>query len=272
MKISLLFICLIVILIFFFQNQKTIPVYVSLTSIYKNQSILLKTLKSIINQTRKPNKIFLYLSEEPKILDTGFKNKKITNENLLNFCNNNSLIEIKWVKNIGSYRKLIPLLKQKWNEDCIIITIDDDTYYDKNLIKNLVNDYYKYKCVIGYRGFTPLSNNLNDFDYNKRSPIKKELSLLNFLTGKGGILYKPDFFYKTKNLIFNEEIFTNICFKQDDLWFYVIRILNNVKCYLGDKKFQIKDFSKKGLFIHYNSHNNLNTKVIKKIIKKLNLS
>ena len=55
-----------------------------------------------------------------------------------------------------SYRKLLPLLKDKWNEDCIIITIDDDTIYDTNLIENLVNDYHTNKCVIGNRGFSTI--------------------------------------------------------------------------------------------------------------------
>ena len=133
-----------------------LPIYISLTSIFKNQDILLKTLQSIIKQTRQPDKIFLYLSEESYILDTGFKDKKITNSNLLKFINDNSVIDIKWVKNTGPYRKLLPLLKDKWEEDCIIITIDDDTVYDKNLVRNLLYDYNQHKCVIGYRGFTPL--------------------------------------------------------------------------------------------------------------------
>ena len=82
-------------------DQK-LPIYISLTSIFKNQDILLKTLQSIIKQTRQPDKIFLYLSEESYILDTGFKDIKITNSNLLKFINDNSVIDIKWVKNTGT--------------------------------------------------------------------------------------------------------------------------------------------------------------------------
>ena len=63
-------------------------------------------------------------------------------------------------KNTGPYRKLLPLLKDKWDEDCIIITLDDDVIYYTKLIKNLVNDYNKHKCSIGYRGFTPYLINL----------------------------------------------------------------------------------------------------------------
>lgn len=249
-------------------NDYKIPVYISLTSIFKNQDILLKTLQSIINQTRKPDKIFLYLSEESYILDEGFKNKEITNSELLKFLDNNPIIDIKWVKNTGSYRKLLPILKDKWDEDCIIITIDDDTIYDTNLIENLVNDYHKHKCVTGYRGFTPSFDKLENFDYGKGVKLQ-HLSLYNFFTGKGGILYKPQFFHKTHDLIFNDKIYLNTCPTGDDIWFYIVRLLNNVKGYLGNKKWHVKDLTRDGLFVKFNGKNNLNNKSFKNTFEKL---
>ena len=254
----------------FFQTNSKIPVYISLTSIFKNQDLLLQTLQSIIKQSILPDKLFLYLSEEPYLLDTGFKDKKITNSNLLKLINYNSVIDIKWVKNTGSYRKLLPLLKDKWDEDCIIITIDDDTIYDTHLIENLVNDYYKHKCVIGYRGFTPSFDKLENFDYFKRAKLQ-HLSLYNFLTGKGGILYKPEFFHKTKNLIFNDKIYLNTCDKQDDIWFNIVRILNNINCYVGKRKWMKKDLTNgEGLFSNFNNIKyGSNNKSFKNTFKKL---
>jgi len=249
-------------------NQQSNKVYISLTSIYQNQDILLHTLHSIINQTKLPDKIFLYLSEEEYILDKGFKNKNITNIDLLNFINNNEIISLNWVKNTGPYRKLLPLLKDKWSEDCVIITIDDDTIYDNNLIKNMLEDYNKFKCVINYRSFTPLFINFKEFNYEKKEKLK-DLSLYNFPTGKGGILYHPSFFYKTEELIFNENIYLKLCDKQDDVWFYIIRVLNNIGCYGKRRKWLEKDISKRGLFVVYNNKNNNNTIVFKNVIKKL---
>lgn len=244
------------------------PVYISITSIFNNQNILLQTLQSIIKQTKKPDKIFLYLSEEPYILDTGFKDKKITDTTLLTFINDNSIIDINWVKNTGSYRKLLPLLKDKWDEDCIIITIDDDNIYHPNLIENLINDYYEKQCVIGYRGFTPLFDKFENFDYLKRDKLQN-ISLYNFPTGKGGILYKPNFFHTTKNLIFNDKLYLNTCDKQDDIWFYIVRILNNINCYICNKPFLIKDITSCGLFANFNSKNNQNTISFQKTLQKL---
>ena len=221
-----------------------------------------------MKQTKVPDKIFLYLSEESYILDTGFKDKKITYSDLLKFINNNSIIDIKWVENTGSYRKLLPLLKDKWDEDCIIITIDDDTIYDTNLIENLINDYNEQKCVIGYRGFTPSFDKLENFDYLK-SDKSQHLPLYIFFTGKGGILYKPQFFHKTHDLIFNDKIYLDTCHTCDDIWFYIVRLLNNVKGYLGNKNYHVNDLTNNGLYSNFNRHNNNNTSSFKKTFEKL---
>lgn len=248
--------------------QPNPPIYISLTSIFANQSRLVQTLQSILKQSRLPDKIFLYLSEEPYILDDGFSNKKITNPSLLKLVTDTSIINVKWVKNTGSYRKLIPLLQEKWGEDCIIITIDDDTVYVNTLIDNLVSGYNEHKCVVGFRGFTPLFDNISNFDYHKRDKLQ-QLSLYNFLTGVGGILYTPDFFKKTKNLIFNEEVYLNTCDKQDDIWFYLVRVLNDIPCYIGTNKWLSQDISGKGLSINFNSINNNNTIALNNTIKRL---
>lgn len=234
-------------------------IYISLTSIFQNQSILKETLESILTQTQQPDKIFLYLSELPYLQDKGFKNMIITNNDLLNLLNRNkNLIEISWVENEGPYRKLLPLLKKKWNEDCIIITIDDDTVYNSNLIKNLVNDYKTHNCVINYRGFTPKCAELIDFKYEERDDMKK-MNLYNFPTGKGGILYKPMFFHSTNDLIFNKEIYLKFCKTGDDIWCYIMRIKNNISCYIDTLPYMKKDNTNKyALCFNYNDskHNN----------------
>ena len=81
-RVYILFIILIILFIFSFKykynetfKNHSIPIYVSVTSIYKNQKELYLTLNSIINQSLKPNKIFIFLSESPYILDAGLKIK-----------------------------------------------------------------------------------------------------------------------------------------------------------------------------------------------------
>jgi hypothetical protein len=249
-------------------NKNKPPIYVSLTSIFKNQERLLETLRHLLKQSKQPDKIFVYLSEESYILDEGFKERNITNLDLSELIANNDVIEVKWVENIGSFRKLIPLLKEQWRNNCFIITVDDDHIYDYHLIQNLVSDYHKHKCVISYRGFTPKLKHFKDFNYKKRDK-RKIKKLTNFSTNGAGTLWKPSFFHKTKQLVFNKNIYCNFCSKQDDVWFYIIRYLNNINCLIGRKKWRIQDNSGDGLFINFNRKNNTNTRVFNRVIKVL---
>lgn len=217
-------------------------VYVSLTSIFQNQVELLKTLQSLLSQTLLPDAIFLYLSVEPYLMDTGFGSEKnISNSELRSYLEETKLINVKWVKNTGPFRKLLPLLEEKWKEDCVIITVDDDTYYHPKLLENYVGDYNSQKkCVINYRGFTFNGKNLDNINYSKReTPLEK--SLYNFPTGKGGVLYHPKFFHKTDRLIFDESIYLDACNGADDIWFYFVRICNKVECVLKNKSYMTKD-------------------------------
>ena len=248
------------------------PIYVSLTSIFQKQDVLLETLRSMLVQTVMPTKIFLFLSKNPYLLDSGFPNKQITNTYLKHFLEKHSyIINVIWVGNKGPYRKLIPILRKKWTEDCIIITIDDDTVYDNRLIENLVNDYKKHNCVINYRGFTPKIDKIDKLKYVKTSFFKNKC-LYNFPTGKGGVLYTPAFFHKTHNLIFNKDIYLNKCKTADDVWFMLVRVANNVECYLDNNKpFMKKDnnCNALSLFGNYNNKNNKNTQQIQETIQRL---
>ena len=240
-------------------------IIISLTSIFDNQEILLETLNNIKLQTITVDACYIFLSEEPFLLDKGFKNKIITNKNLENFLNENSFFKIRWVLNEGPYRKLIPILKEKWNDDCIIITIDDDTIYHNKLIENYLEDFKKYDCCINYRGFTFKYTNLNDINYEKRDKLKK-LNLYNFFTGKGGVLYHPKFFKNTNDLIFNKEIYLNEFQTCDDIWFNFIRIINNINCYVDTKQYMLKDCTNQNFSLFFKYNDNKNTKNINKII------
>jgi len=250
-------------------NKNTFGVYISLTSIYQNQGILIKTLKSIENQTLLPDKCFIYLSEEPYLLDDGFKNK-VLNIDLSETIFSNSLFELIWTKNIGPYRKLLPLLKQKFNENCIIITIDDDTVYDPDLVSHYVNDYIAHNCCISYRAhILDTTNGIHDCDYKIRLSESETPRLWNFHTGKGGVVYHPKFFKNTENLIFNDNIYKNLCEVGDDVWFNLCRIINKIHCYFLPKNYMIEDNTQKhSLYFTFNYGDN-NTIMIRRTIKKL---
>ena len=208
---------------FYFGNLFELPIkqpkiIVSLTSFPARISTTYLTINSLLNQTLMPNKIILNLSEEE------FLNKeKDLPENLLNLQKQG--LTINWCKNnVRSYKKLIPTLNSYPND--IIITVDDDFVYDKNLIKFLYNSYKNDpKCIHCHRISKILLNN----DGTLKAKAKNFYnfpSFANKLVGCGGVLYPPNSLYKDAN---NENLFMKLAPTNDDIWFWLMSVLNNTK-------------------------------------------
>lgn len=240
--------------------MKNKPIYISITSIFQRQSALVTTLNSIINQTVKPDGIFLYLSEEPYLLDSGFKNKNITDNRLNQFIKSNPLITVIWTENTGPYRKLLPLLKENFNNNCLIITIDDDTQYNNTLIETYVKLFDIHECQIGARA-TSLNIELATANKYGQPPEYGSPTISNFNTGKGGILYHPKFFHKFNDIIFNDNIYNMLCPSNDDIWFNCLRMCSDTPCYVPDYKYMNNDLHNEySLWDQYNKVNNKNCK------------
>jgi hypothetical protein len=252
---------------FIFEKQY---ICVSLTSVFERQEILTNTLNTIINQKLKPDIIYLNLSEDNNLIGKGFKDKIITNEALKNIIDNNSIIKVQWGKDIGPYSKLLPTLNDIYtnNKECFVITIDDDVYYDKSLIFEMISDYNREKCVICYRSMKLIFDNIDDIDYSNNIKITGR-HLYNFHTGVGGVLYHSNMF-KNK-IIFDSELY-NLILSTDDIWFNMIRIINNIDCYsIKEKWNNYNHDNKNSLSYKYNcgSNNGKNTKNLRLIINKL---
>lgn len=244
-------------------------VYVSLTSIRSNVHVLVESLKSIKNQSVQPDKCYVFLSDEPYLFDQGFKDKNIDDVDLQKILSDDIFV-VRWVDNTGPYRKLLPILKEKTNEDCVIITIDDDTVYHPDIIKNYLYAYDEQQCVIAARSHTLKFDKIEHVDYETREKINHKLSLYNFHTGKGGVLYHPKFFQKSIQHIFDSDIYNRCCPYGDDIWFNFHRIANNVKCFIPDCTTFTKDLTTTtGLFNNINRKNNNNTKQMIATIQEL---
>jgi hypothetical protein len=241
-------------------------IYISLTSIFQKQHTLTYTLLSLVSQTRLPKKIFLFLSEEPYLIDSGFRDKKITHPPLIKVLNDNPIIEVRFVENTGPYRKLLPILQEKWDEEgAIFITVDDDCIYNNTLCETLVNSYSEHKVCVGPRGFTPKMESFDSFDYNTRMSVCTDISTYNFLTGLGGILYARHMFEGVEHILFNKDIYTTYCPTADDVWFYLLRVHNNQSCQIIHYKYYQRDLSvrKYALSANINCRNNTNTRLLR---------
>ena len=122
-------------------EKRNPKVIVSLTTFPGRINIVYKTISTLLTQTVKPDEVILWLAEEQ------FPTKELP-ENLTRLQKFG--LTIKWCEDIRSFKKLIPTLKENPND--IIITTDDDYYYDKDLIKTLLEEHQKYPdCIIGGR-------------------------------------------------------------------------------------------------------------------------
>lgn len=197
-------------------------IIISLTSFPARIKTVHQTIETLINQTYKPDKIILQLSEDE------FPNKENDlPENLLKLGENGLIIS--WNKgNIKSYKKLIPTLK-KYPED-VIVTVDDDILYDNQWLEKLVSAYRKNPDYIHcHRAHLVL------FDRKRKIlPYKKwkqkishvEQSYNNFFTGAGGVLYPPSSLHSD---VFDEQKFKELAPFADDIWFWAMAVLNGTK-------------------------------------------
>jgi len=241
-------------------------IIVSLTTYSRRLYDVYLAIESIMQQTLKPNKIILWLSDEFKQNDIPLTLQKQQNRGL----------EIRYCKDIGPYTKLIPALMDF--PSAAIITIDDDCLYYFDLIENLVNSYKKNPNLISCARMhqMKLINN-NTFEKYEKWLMKCEffdISPLNFPTGVGGVLYPPHCFNEE---IFNENIFMNICKYADDVWFKAMALLNNVsskKIYThnknGEDYFLNKNIQDIGLF-KMNIYKGMNDIQLKSTFDKYNL-
>jgi hypothetical protein len=229
-------------------------VIVSLTSIVGNLRTLQPTLTSLLCQTRPPDELRLYLSEERYLKDIGFAGK-IVPPWLTELP-----IRIIWTENTGPYRKLLPVLQECWNDDTVIITVDDDTCYEEHFVENMVKAYTAWDCVVACRSV--FVDNPVTTEYSTHQKAKLH-DVYNFHTGKGGVLYHPKFFHASGILESRE--YLRLCPTGDDMWFNLWRMYKKVPClYLGDVyNYMIFDLTNSATALWHNFNSVANSKMFR---------
>lgn len=119
------------------------PVYISLTTISSRLFGIADTVSSILAGTLLPTHIYIVISRDPYLLDEG-----VDVHGLRRVCGKIKEISdhfphlsVIYTENLGPHRKLLPLLSQKWKEDCVIITIDDHEIYPLQAISTLIHTF-----------------------------------------------------------------------------------------------------------------------------------
>lgn len=207
-------------------------VIVSLTSFPARVKLIERCLCSLMNQEFKPNKIILWLAE------SQFPNKEndIPKEVL---ALREYGLEIRWVeKDIRSYKKLVPALKEF--PDDIIVTADDDLYYPKDWLKNLVEAYKKDKksihCYLVIRVMNK-DNTICD-EVEKVELFRDSTCYRNQILGVSGSLFPPHSLYRD---VTKDEIFMELAPTNDDVWFWAMAVKHHTKIHYMASRFKIEN-------------------------------
>ena len=208
------------------------PLYVSLTSIVGKQRNVYGTVRSLLQQSILADRITLYLSREKYLQDTGFPPEGITYAPLAELVRTEPTVEVEWVENTGPYRKLIPALSKMWNDDVLLVPVDDDVRYHPYLLENLVRAYNKHGCAAAGRSWIMLGvkkeEDVLNWTYDDKKPPPAMVPQKYILsTGIGGVLYHPTMFHKTP-WVLDKSKFKELAPFGDDIWFNFARIANDV--------------------------------------------
>ena len=236
-------------------NKYNNRIYVSLTSFKERINIINKTLDILLSNTIRPKKVILNLAIEE------FQNKELDlPENILILLKKYSNFEIFWVeKNNKNFKKLIPTLN-RLNLNDLVITVDDDISYPRNLFENML------KCYNEYGRKNPVSFGSKTSDWNISGKI------INSHYGRATIV-KAKYFNNKINEIYNYTTKKLInkgikCF--DDILYTYSALLNGYS-YKRCKEYSIKKFVVKSPKFKISISENNNIKIKKQRLEYHNI-
>lgn len=201
-------------------QERKEQIIVSLTSYPDRFEHIHTALKSIMLQSMKPDKIIVWLDED-------VKREQLTS----------SMLELE--KYGVEYRPVIGDLKphKKYFHamqefpNAVIITVDDDLIYSKDVIKSLIKTHEHYpKAVCARRVHKIVKTkdgeiaSYNDWLGEYCGCEKPSNGLV--ATGVGGVLYPPHCLYEKA---FDEELITKLSLKADDIWLKFMELLNGTQ-------------------------------------------
>ena len=193
-------------------------IIVSLTSFPAAIPYAVQAIRSILQGSLLPDKIVLYLDTQK------FPDGKLPAEleTLKAEC---SIFEVRFdPAEIRSYKKLIPALKDFPND--IIVTIDDDIAYHKDMLRNLIKVHNRLPNAI-------ISHRVRKVMLNAPYKTWRKYKWYDFIfkryifdyhamqTGVGGVLYPP---HALDENMLAPALFTALAPTNDDIWFWTAAV------------------------------------------------
>jgi hypothetical protein len=186
-------------------EQPMVPVIVSLTSIPSRLKIVHLVIRSLLNQSVHPEKVFLWLhtdlqSEIPESLQKLISDR----------------FEILYSNERGPHRKLVETLRHF--PDRHIVTCDDDHIYPVDWLERLQQEHQRYPdAIVAHmcRVFRYEGKEL--LPYRKwHGEIEGHGSPLTLALGWGGVWYPPGCLHED---VTRSDMYDELAPRADDMWF-----------------------------------------------------
>ncbi len=201
------------------KKESTSQIIVSITTFPPRIKRIWLTIETILRQKDKPDKIMLWLSKDE------FKNKDVLPNRLTRLEKRG--LEIRFCEgNLLPHKKYFYAFKEFPND--ILITVDDDVFYNSKLISYLLSSHIKYpENVICNRSMKVMveKGEISDYKIWKLKCMENVPAEDIFPVGIGGVLYPPGSLHP---MVLQNEIFMQICAKADDIWLFMMGKLNNI--------------------------------------------
>lgn len=200
---------------------------VSLTTIPERIGSVSLCLDSLLRQSLKPDRLILWLSESN---DPGRPtiSKQTLPPDLHPLIQRG--LEIRWCKDIRSFRKIIPALQA--HPDALIVTADDDIFYPRHWLRMLYAAYQREPNYIHCHRAHLIQYNARgehlpyrQWEFMANGYVMPLLDL--FPTSGGGVLYAPGHLHSE---VLNESAFMSLCPNADDVWLKAMSLMTNVAC------------------------------------------
>ena len=180
------------------------PIYINITTWPKRDKFLPIMLESIKNQTLKPDKIILWLSEEEY-------DKNNIPTHIQECLDTGKLSEIQWVKrNIFCHKRYETF---KFNSNCYNLFVDDDIIYPKTYIEELYKlSKNNQDCIAVYCS--------SSIEYNGNKIIKQKVNLSPSHKNAfmGGLSCFPPYSFPKEALNKNIDLRDQYVSKCDESW------------------------------------------------------
>lgn len=230
-------------------------VVASLTTMPYRYEKLLKTLKSLHNQTYKLDAIYLAVPKVSRRLNIEYP--PVPNDI-------SSLCTVVSCEDYGPITKIYGALYCEEDSETIIITFDDDMFYPCDIVESLVKHHQKYpNSAIGSSGmlvkyncpFCAITPNEDRFVYRiPKFYVPLEGRRVDSIFGYPGALYIRKFFPKKENLneLFKYSLMNEDMFMNDDI------VISGYLSLFNIERRIFQDVPKVSFIVDENGHRNRN--------------